>query len=143
MAIPIRRKWWDVRRKKGKEKLVSGKSIEHKFERTERCTDCEYLTRDKLFCLKNKKTGKGCKVPLLFTAICPSCGRITQSKRKWGETKIFFKCAGKTRSGDPCNTLYSLSFHGASDSAVEISKREWLAAEDGEDHWTDFSIRRF
>lgn len=141
MAIPIRRRWWDVLRKpKDKEKVVSGKSLEHKFERTERCDSCEYLTRDGLWCLKGKRSGKGCKVPLLFTTCCPSCGRIRQGKREWGETKIYFKCAGKTRAGDPCGCLYELSFHGASDSATEISKRAWLAGEG--DEWSDYTLRR-
>lgn len=130
------KKW----RKKGKEKVVSGKSIAPRFERTERCEDCWYLTDDDLWCLKKKKTGEGCKVPLLFTSCCPSCGRIRQGKRDWGETKIYFKCAGKTRSGSPCNCLYELSFHGVSDSATEISKRDWLAGHG--DEWTDYVLRR-
>ena len=127
------------KRGKGKVKVVAGKSIAPLFKPTERCEDCQFFY-DKLWCLKKRKSGEGCKVPLLFTTVCPTCGRTRQGKRQWGETKIYFKCAGVMRSGHPCQCLYSLSFHGASDSPEEISKREWLRGENQE--WTDFSIRR-
>ena len=103
-----------------------------------RCEECDYLTKDRLWCLKKKKDPEKCNVPLLFTAVCPKCGRTTQGKREWGEVRISFECKGSLH-GHPCGCRYELTFHGHVDDPVEISKRQWEAGQGNE--WTDFTLR--
>jgi len=106
---------------------------------TQKCKICSFLIDGQ--CSKNKRHPEKCSVALRFFAQCPKCLTIKPGKRAYGENVIRFRCTNLIQGKWLCDCRFSLSFH-TGDSEDEKSKQRWLAG--GEDqHWTDFTIRKF